>query len=604
MTDELLPYYEQELAHIRKSGAEFAERNPKIAARLRMSEEVIEDPHVSRLIESVAYLNARIQHKLDNDFPELTEGLLGVLYPHYQQPLPSSCIVQYQPAKDLDGPYPIDKGTVLETDSFQGENCRFTTNYPVDLLPLKIAEVSLNSRPFIAPESSNIQSPAMLKIKLDCLSEDQTLDMLDTDKIRFYISAQSQTAYKLQQLLLRDCCNIVVSSSDEKASTILNSSHIKPVGFSTNEGIYPYPDTAFMGYRLLSEFFTCPEKFLFFEIDGLSSFLQHSASNNIELYLYLNQADQDLEKQVDKQSLSLGCTPAINLFEQQVDPVNVSHEKSEYQLTADIRRPHNMEIYQVLTVNALDSKGKRTPYRPFYGLDHSQILQQENCFWHAKRIPLSAKPGRSQRGSDIRLSLVDLSFDILKKRDEILEIKSLCFNADLPSKLPFGGGQPFLRVLNGAPPVEQIQCLSAPSHVVKPGKQKQSQWKLLSHLNLNKLSLANHSSIKELLSLYDFSNTASTKNLIASIVDLQSKAIAAPIKVDGRSMLARGTQITVTFDESLLSGSSAFLFASVLERFFALYCSINSFTRLVAKIKGKEGVMHQWPPRAGEQQLV
>jgi type VI secretion system protein ImpG len=95
VSDDLLPYYQRELAFIRRLGDEFARANPKIAGRLRIAPDAIEDPHVGRLIEAFALLNARIRRKLDDDFPELTQAMLGVLYPHYLAPIPSMAVVQF-----------------------------------------------------------------------------------------------------------------------------------------------------------------------------------------------------------------------------------------------------------------------------------------------------------------------------------------------------------------------------------------------------------------------------------------------------------------------------------------------------------------------------
>ena len=171
MPDELLPYYEKELAFIRQMGAEFATEHPKIAGRLGINFETIEDPHVSRLIESFAYLNARIQHKLEDDYPELSDALLGVLFPHYQRPLPSMTIVQFQSDQEkLDAPYRVDKNTLLDTEQFKGESCRFSTIYDTDLYPATIAEASLMGSPFVTPGSSQVKGAAsVLKLSLQNL---------------------------------------------------------------------------------------------------------------------------------------------------------------------------------------------------------------------------------------------------------------------------------------------------------------------------------------------------------------------------------------------------------------------------------------------------
>ncbi len=97
MSDDLLPYYNAELAYLREQGAEFAARFPKVAARLQLEAGKCADPHVERLLEGVAFLTARVRRKIDDEFPEITDALLGVLYPHYQRPLPSMTVVQFVP---------------------------------------------------------------------------------------------------------------------------------------------------------------------------------------------------------------------------------------------------------------------------------------------------------------------------------------------------------------------------------------------------------------------------------------------------------------------------------------------------------------------------
>ncbi|MGH7785010.1 MAG: type VI secretion system baseplate subunit TssF, partial [Candidatus Binatia bacterium] len=89
MRDELLGYYERELIFLRRMGADFAHKYPKVAARLLIDEEKIEDPHVERMVEAFAFLAARIGLKLDDELPEVTESFLNVLYPHYLAPIPS-----------------------------------------------------------------------------------------------------------------------------------------------------------------------------------------------------------------------------------------------------------------------------------------------------------------------------------------------------------------------------------------------------------------------------------------------------------------------------------------------------------------------------------
>ncbi|MES2673528.1 MAG: type VI secretion system baseplate subunit TssF [Pseudomonadota bacterium] len=611
MADELLPYYEKELAFIRQMGAEFAKEHPKIAGRLGVSSEAIEDPHVSRLIESFAYLNARIQHKLDDDFPELSDALLGVLFPHYQRPIPSMTIVQFMADKEqLDASYFLPKNTLLETEQFQGENCRFSTVYPTELMPFSVVDAALVGRPFATPGSASIRGAgAVLRIQLKTFTSAISISELKPDRLRFYLKGQPQHINPLYEMLLNECQNVVITSSEASVAPVfLGKDVIKAVGFSSDEGLFPYPPSSFIGYRLLTEFFVFPEKYMFIDIEGLAAKLPQDTTTELNLYIYLNNSDVELEHNISADTFMMGCTPVINLFEHKADPIKIDHTRLEYQIVADARRPLGYEVYSVNKVLASTAEGDKKEYLPFYGLKHEHQDNENHAYWHASRRHSKLSHIERDEGSNMFLSLVDLQFNPNIPDDRTLVIDTTCSNRDLPSKLPFNMDQPKLQCVNGAPPCERIRCLTQPTATIRPPMRDGARWRLLSHLNLNHLSITGSNnateSMREILRLYDFKESSATRALIASIASLQARPVSAPLNIDGRATLCRGIEIEVVIDDSQFTGSSSFLFASVLEHFFGLYCSINSFTRVLVKRKNKEGYLKKCPPRAGEKILL
>ncbi|MDH5777091.1 MAG: type VI secretion system baseplate subunit TssF [Gammaproteobacteria bacterium] len=611
MADELLPYYEKELAFIRQLGAEFANEHPKIAGRLGVNSDTIDDPHVSRLIEGFAYLNARIQHKLDDDFPELSDALLNVLFPHYQRPIPSMSIVQFVPDEDmLDASYEIEADTLLETEQFQGENCRFSTRYPVEMLPFNVTSANIMGRPFTTPGSANIRGAGgVLKLTLTTYNEEISFAELKPNRLRFYLKGQPQHINPLYELLLNDCHNVVMATSESDVSPVfLGQDAIKAVGFKEEDGLLPYPAASFIGYRLLTEYFAFPEKFMFIDIVGLAEHFTEEASNQIDLYIYLGSSDVELEHNISEESFLLNCTPVVNLFDHKSDPIKLDHTQLEYQVVPDARRPIGYEVYSVDKVTGSTSTGEEKEFHPFYGLNHEQQNNDSHSFWFASRR--SAKLGVYQRdeGTDVFLSLVDLEFNPNLPDDYTILLDTKCSNRDLPAKLPFSSTQPKLQCVDSAPPCTRIRCVTQPTPTVRPPLRNNSRWRLISHLNLNHLSLTGRanetSALKEILRLYDFRVSSVTNALISSIESVNARPISAPLTVDGHATMCRGMEIEITLDDSQLTGSSAFLFASVLEYFFALYCSMNSFTRVLVKLNNKEGYLKKCPPRAGEKILL
>jgi len=617
VTDELLPYYNRELAFIRSLGAEFAQAHPKIAARLRLGNEGSQDPHVERLVQAFAYLNARTRHKLDDDFPELTDALLGVLYPHYQTPVPALAIAQFvldRGQAELTTGYEVPVGTAVDSEPVDDEALKFRTCYPVQAWPFEVASAAFGSRPFPAPVTAvSSQAASILRLELRTFSDTVPFSMFAPEKLRFYLHpSEPHTAYQLYELLLNNTLQIALAKSPrDPEPTILPRSSLLPVGFDADQGLIPYSARSFLGYRLLTEYFAFPEKYLFLDLAGISAQRLARFDHQLEIYFYLNRSSKDLERSVDANTFRLGCTPIVNLFEQRAEPIALTQTQTEYRVVADARRPRSLEIYSIDGVTATAPDGDRVEYLPFFSFKHAIDRASQQTFWSASRRPAVRRRDEIDRdpGTDIFLTLVDLGFSPAVPAEWTLDIETTCTNRDLPQHLPFGGGRPYLDLPNGRGPVAEVRCLTAPTKQYQPALGRGALWRVVSHLSLNHLSLADATegadALREILKLYDPANTAETRAKIEGLARVSSR------RVVGRAAgvpggFCRGIEVELQFDEQKFSGSGAYLFASVLDRFLGLYASINSFSRLVATSKQREaqGEPWRWPARAGEQVLL
>ena len=604
MTDELLSYYNRELAELRKLGAEFAEANPKIAGRLGLGADAVEDPHVARLVEAFAYLTARIHRKLDDDFPEISDALLDTLYPHYLRPVPSMAIVQFEPEAELTAGYPLPRGTALETEPVNGRPCRFETCYGLTLWPIRISGAQLMPRPFVAPQLPEGRGAlAVLRLSLQCLAEDNTFARLCPDRLRFYLAGSGPEASALYQLLLNDAIAIALASEPKSIEWInLGTQALQPVGFGEGEGLLPYPAQSFVGYRLLTELFAFPEKFRFLELSGLGSERLAGAGGTIELYIYLRRSDPELEHSVSRASLQLGCTPVVNLFKQRAEPIQLDHEQFEYRVVPDARRPLAHEVYSIERVVGTDNRGHRVEYQPLHGGPLRGAAA--GGYWHAQRRPA----GHRESGTEVFLSLVDQERGQAAPDDSVLSVELTCLNRDLPARLPFGGGQPRLQLAGGSAPITSLRCLTRPSPTHRPPLGAGARWRLISHLVLNHLSLgqgeAGVAALKELLRLYDYKDSPESRDAIEGLIDLSSRPVNGRVPGGGPGVVCRGTEVTIQLDPGRYTGGGLYLFASVIERFLGLYSAINSFTRLIATVKGQEGKLRAWPARAGDRSLL
>ena len=576
----------------------------KIAKRLRISPDAIEDPHVTRLIEAYAYLNARIRYKLDDDFPELTDALMGVLYPHYLAPIPSTAIVQLRAAADLTSPYLLPSGAELETEPIDGEPCRFRTCFPVTLWPVQVEAAGLSSMALGAPTIRGLSEVAsVLKLEIGCISQDLTLSELRPPSLRFYLRGEGQHVFPLYQLLFNDLMQVAVVDPGSDRVRMLGPSVIQPVGFERDQGLLPYPPQAFIGYRLLSEFFASPQKFLFFDLTGLADALD-GAGRKVEFYFYFRRNLAELERKITHITFALGCTPMVNLYQKRADPIQLDQTQTEYRVVPDQRHPKAAEVYSIDRVVATGSDGAKVRYAPFYGTTHGVSEDDQRQYW---KITRRSAP-RSNPGSEVFLSLVDLDLEPSVSEKWVVHVETTCLNRDLPNRLPFGGGEPRLRLGEGAAAIEQIECLTAPTATLRPPTGQGGIWRLVSHLSLNHLSITEKkqgaAALREILKLYDFRDSAETRAMIDGILSVESRPMTARVPGQGGGALARGVEVTMVLDEKRFAGSGVFLFSAVLERFLALYCNLNSFTRLVVKLRGREGVLRKWQPRAGEKRLL
>ncbi len=609
MSDSLLSFYEKELAFIQKSSGSFSKQHPAAASHLQISEDTVDDPLVAKLLSGFAFMNARIQQKLNDDFPELTDAMLDTLYPHYLRPIPSLAITQFSPAPEAVEKITVEKGIEIETPSFQGETCRFSTCYPVDIEPFYVHEASLMPRPFIAPGSNSIQgASSVLKLSLKGLSDDYDFSTALGNKIRFFLKGQLIHSYALYELLFTKSIKIVLAKGDTDPSPIvLNTDILSQVGLEKNEGLLPYPENSFIGYRLLTEFFTFPEKFLFFDLQNLSKYLPEDFGSQLNIYFYINESNEELEHQLEKSMFALGCTPVINLFEYAADPIPLTHNEYQYHVVPDARRPKSLEIYSIEQVVATNSQGAKVNFYPFYSANHRRDTQNNSAFWFPNRRTITEGEHYNEFAVETDISVVDLHFNPFHGSDKSLNIDLICSNRNLPKNLPSNKDNGYLRVVDGSFD-SPIEFITPPTPAIRSPSKSKSYWKLISHLNLNHLSLGSQNGncdhLKEVLRLYDFKDSASTRNLIEAIQKVSTNPVMAPIQIENTTALCRGTEVHITLDALMLSGTSPILFASILEKFFGLYCSINSFTKLVASLNNQERELKRWPPRAGEKSLV
>jgi type VI secretion system protein ImpG len=582
-------------------------------------------------LEAFAFLAGRVHLKLDDEFPELTEAFLNVLYPHYLAPIPSMAIVQFTHGSEQDkltSGQLVEKGTKLFSRPVQGAPCRFQTSYPVTLWPIVIESAALESLDPV--DTRGKWSEAVIRISAHCYGNANLheLKLGDTEKpidsLRFYLQGEPQIVYPLYEMIFNNATRVEIKAKERPLSqtgfstmtkislsgapppVVMPTSTIKPVGFEMSEEMLPYSARSFHGYRLLTEYFTFPQKFLFFDIGGFEEAVRRKFGSHFDILIYVKDIEP-LRAPVDAKTFRLGCTPIVNLFSQLAEPIYLSRKKFEYHVVADVERQSATEVYSIDEVSTSDPRLNETrEYFPFYSFRHAYEREQDKSFWYMTRRPSQRT---DDEGTEVYLSLVDLDFNPRVPPVEVLNVRVTCSNRDLPARLPFGGREGDFEI-EGTAIFSRVRCLTKPTDTVRPPQRRAAQWRLISHLGLNHLSLVENQknnipeALQEILMLYDFTNSSATRKKILGITDIQSRRVTRQIGQRVGAGFVRGIETTLEFDEEQYVGSGLFLFAAILERFLGMYASLNSFNQLVVRTKQREGELKRWPPRAGEQILL
>lgn len=625
MDPRLLRHYNAELAHLREMGAEFAREFPKIATRLGMDGVEVVDPYVERLMEGAAFLAARVQLKLDAEFPRFTQRLLEIVYPQYLAPTPAMLVTRFAP--DINDPglaagFTVARGTSMKSLLGKGDStsCEFRTAQDVTLLPIEITSAQYFSYAPDLPlagrrEARRIKGGVRLKLRV---GGGLKFNQLKFDRLPIYLSGADEIAYQLHELAMGACVGVLGADVRRPMGWHhwLEADSVRPMGYEDNQALLPVTLRGFQGYRLLQEYHAFPQRFLFVELTGLSQIISRCPDDELELVLLFSRGVTALESVVDAAHFSLFCTPAINLFPKRTDRVHLTPGVHDYHVVVDRTRPMDFEIHEIQSVAGYGEgvQGERR-FLPFYAA--FQGSRAENAaYYSVQREPrlLSENQKRqgfrsSYIGCEVFLSLVDAEEAPYPEALKQLAITALCTNRDLPLHMPLGTGKTDF-TLDTMAPITGALCVRGPSRPHTAMRESGAgAWRFVNHLALNYLTLLDHqpqqgaAAMRELLGLYAMGGDSATGKQIDGLRSMKVSPMVKRLPMPGPITFGRGLQIEMEVDEMAFQGASAFLFGCVMERFLARYVSINAFTETILRGTARGEIM-RWAARVGARQVL
>ncbi len=632
MDTRLLKYYEQELGFLREMGAEFSEAFPKVAARLGMEGLDVLDPYVERLMEGFAFLSARVQLELALQYPTFTQHLLEIVYPHYVAPTPSMIIAQLRPDPTqggLENGYMLPRGTALRSPLREGDTtaCVFTTGNELVLWPLEISEAEyIDGRgELVATGMGEVpDARAAIRLRLRHLTG-ESLSNLSLDKLLVYLDGEGGQPWRLYEHLAKDGVAIFGRSTNRRADWVmrlggnlpLGERPIRPMGFSQEERLLPYPGPSFDGYRLFQEYFALPQRFFFIELSHLQAAISRTDESALDIYVLMNESAPGLRETIDRENFRLHVVPAINLFEKRCDRVRVRETDIESHVVPDRTAPMDFEVHHLTRVTGIGSQGEDdVEFRPFYSADDLTAAGESHAAYYAVKRRMRQRSERqrlrgartSYLGSELYLSLVDRENAPYPKTIEQLAVVAACSNRDLPLILSIGSGRTDFYLPEGGP-VAEIRAIVSPTRPRPSLGQGDSAWRLISHLSLNYLSISDSergsgaAALRELLSIYAPLGDRAMHKQLEGIINVRSRPIVRRLRDQLLTTAVRGVEVEVAFDESFFEGTGVYLLGAVLERFFAKYVALNSFTETVIRSQDR-GEITRWRPRSGNRLLI
>src|SRR5579859_2327265 len=617
MDPRLLRLYNQELQHVRDMGAEFAREFPKIAGRLGMEGLECADPYVERLLEGFAFLAARVQLKIDAEFPRFTQHLMEMVYPRYLAPTPAMAVVQLQPdlrESALAAGVKVPRDSVMHSMAARDTSvsCEFRLANDVTLWPLELAEAKvLDGAAALAAVGLKPGSGtrSALRLTLKCTAGVKTQE-LALDELPIYLVGADNLPSDLYAQILGGASGVVVRGVGGGPSAVLGREALVRMGFADNEALLPPSRRQFSGYRLMQEYFAFPQRFLFVKLRGLNPALRRISGDRFELIALFERGASSLEPSVGVDNFRLFCGGAINLFPRTADRIHLEAGVPEYHVVVDRTRPMDFEVYDVLEVQGF---GDRTEpdrrFRPFYSCNerswHSRDLAYFTLRRDARRLSSRQRmngPRSSYVGSEIFIALVDPDEAPFASNLRQLSASTLCTNRDLALGIPISKGATD-STLESAAPVEHVRCVAGLARPRPSFAHGDASWRFISHLSLNYLSIVDAAEdgatgLREMLGLYADPNDAVAQRQIEGVRAVSSSSIVGRVPIAGPITYGRGTEIILTLEDAAFQGGNSFVLASVLEEFFARFASINSFSRTVLR-SVERGEIARWPIRLG-----
>lgn len=577
MDDLTLRYFDAEMRYLREAAKAFAQAHPDRAAMLDLDKAGTPDPYVERLFEGFAFSVGRLREKIDDDLPELTEGLVSMLWPHYLRTIPSLSIVALTPTLPaMKMVETVPAGFEISSRPLGPKNtvCRYRTTRDLTLNPLAIEEAVMMAEP---------DGRSALRLRFTC-SELTDWSQTDLRRLPLYLGEDAVTGSALHLWLTRRQAALYLRLPGQAERVSLDG-YFSPGGFSEEDRLWPKGESAFSGYQLLLEYFTFREKFMFVQLNGLENITLPAGISHFTLEVVFSEVWQS-DLPVSASSLRLHCVPVINLFTLEADPLTISGLESEYLLRPKRLQDGHTEIYSVDSVTGSGRTGEAR-YVPFTSFRHQGGMMRR----HAPERYYHTRVKRGVTGMhDTWLILGGQQWEADRALErETVSLRITGTNGQLPRRALQSTLLDRCESISATPLT--VRNLCKPTLPAYPPAEDRYHWRVMSHLGTRFLNMMSCAEVlRGTLSLYNWREDELNNRRLDAILAVSHHRIQR----FEQGFLLRGLDIEVTLDSSAFTGAGdVHLFGDMLNRFFALYADMNQFIQLTLIVQ-PEGKCIRW----------
>ncbi len=596
-----LKYYQNELLSLREKGGEFAKQHPKIASKLDIKDGESTDPYTERLIESVAFMSAKLAQRIDDNAQNIAFHLLSALYPNLINVFPPCSIARFESEDNVSvsSPIKINKGTNLFVKSKNGAECQFRTLYPLVIYPISISQISF------LKVSKQIGGDDGWCLELKIKTNSVPIEQLQIDDLLFYINSDiTENALMLYESIFSNPKRTVfVDVKNQRFN--LDLKNIFPCGFSPDETVCPVSPYSTNCFQLFQEILHFKKKFMFFRIMNLGKLLAETGIKNIDelsLIIDVTISDEHLFQVVNNDFIILNATPIVNLFPITSDPFRFDGTQPKYLLLADQARDKTLEIHSISELHIINNETKEDEIiQPYFSLTvDSDTNVVHDLYWLYSK---ESSEIRNLKGYDVYISLVDTKMNPHNIYADVVYAKTLCTNRNDTSGIPVLSRFYVDSLETAGYHATLLHKTTEPVSLIEGTT---TLWNLISQLSSTHISIANAQnllcSIRKVAEIFSAGNERKVCELFDGIKSINIENAVQRFGTDAWRGFVKGKNITIETDEE--NSAFTYLICAVINEYLSDIVSINSFIKTHMISASSKQLLASWLPTSGRKDII